>query len=827
MEDRSPFSNLRTNFQKIEEYQMTMARNNLLLAAFIVITLVMPVVAGSSLSTPRLISPVHESSSAGKPLATIETMASVVDPWGGVYNIIATLQNASLYGYTHVQAIENIVKNQMQNDDGYVSMAALVAEGMVPFPNGVVGAPMVTLEIQVNPVLVVPLNRSLVAFADLSESEAIAIAEEVVSAYESALSISLERFMIVEMSQSTTFHYGIGSISCHGTGYMLTYVAVLTAAQGTTAMTSLKARLAALGGFMSLVGATDWPGILTTAAEVYIPYYYVPFYDESPYAVVEMLISHDPYIRADVSETDLAGVVLSTVAAEAAFMEPGYVQSGTGAENYSLKNHVAYSGDIVNKMAEDSSGDSISLVGGFAPGSLEISGIPSEWLSIDDQFKVPTEIDIGPITIPENSTVSDIIKTYLSYMPRMLALEVNDMISGLPSDFLDDYIDDLWGGGLWPDIRAAVLAFNYSSIETPVIEMNYDVLALVMKSAGMTPDQLISRIDDSLAATNPVAALVKAFVSYFDSYHLLDILEPDYYASPTALEGYLNTLGEGVQTFLKDFAGIDLPNELKTKEAIATFVEEHWDILLQALWDGMADGDLLTIKNAVHAILNAENFQSHITPYLMADLGSSLLAGVGFEFAINMNESMSAFLPLNVADVTLTFESDPESLVFTGPYLAVVKGAETRTVTAGSNVTYTITVHNYGTSTAYDVKVLDGMNAGLDGARPFYWTRSSLAAGATWTINYQVRAATAGLYMDMPAICVYFNATLGSFDPANATLWTGSARYTLSAPGYQINVQGAGGWLPTSLFGIPTLYVVAGVGGVAVLGVVLLVIRRR
>jgi len=256
-------------------------------------------------------------------------------------------------------------------------------------------------------------------------------------------------------------------------------------------------------------------------------------------------------------------------------------------------------------------------------------------------------------------------------------------------------------------------------------------------------------------------------------------------------------------------------------------VEEHWDIMLQALWDAMAGGNLPTIKTAVHAILNAQNFQSHITPYLMADLGSSLLGGMGFEFAINMDESMTAFLALNAADLLLTFDSDPASLVVTGPYLAVVKGAETRTVTAGNNVTYTITVHNYGTSTAYDVKVLDGMSAGLDGARPFYWTRSSLAAGATWIINYQVRAATAGLYMDMPAICVYFNGTLASFNPANASLWTGTARYTLSAPGYQINVQGAGGWLPTTLFGIPTLYVVAGVGGVAVIGVALLVIRRR
>jgi len=246
-------------------------------------------------------------------------------------------------------------------------------------------------------------------------------------------------------------------------------------------------------------------------------------------------------------------------------MEPGYVQSVAGPENYSLKSHAAFTGNIVNKMAEDPSGNSVSLIGGFAPGALNINGIPTEWLSIDDEFKVPSEIDLGIITIPANSTVSDIIKTYLSYMPKTYALMADSLLSGMPNDFLDTYIDTIWGGAPMLDIRAAVLAANYSSIETPVIEMNFDVLSLVMKNAGMTPDTLISNIDDSLAATNPVAALVKAFVGYFDSYHLLDILDPTYYASPTALGNYLNTFGQGLQTFLKDFVGIDLPNELKTK----------------------------------------------------------------------------------------------------------------------------------------------------------------------------------------------------------------------------------------------------------------------
>jgi hypothetical protein len=147
-------------------------------------------------------------------------------------------------------------------------------------------------------------------------------------------------------------------------------------------------------------------------------------------------------------------------------------------------------------------------------------------------------------------------------------------------------------------------------------------------------------------------------------------------------------------------------------------------------------------------------------------------------------------------------------------------------VSVGGLVEYTINVHNYGDATAHDVKVLDGMSAGLDGARDFYWTRATLAAGESWNITYSVTANDAGLYMDMPAWCVYFNTSLSTFDDATAEYWDGASFYTYSAPGYMILIEG-GAWIPSEIFGIPTLYVAAGVGGVAVLGVALLMIRRR
>jgi hypothetical protein len=82
--------------------------------------------------------------------------------------------------------------------------------------------------------------------------------------------------------------------------------------------------------------------------------------------------------------------------------------------------------------------------------------------------------------------------------------------------------------------------------------------------------------------------------------------------------------------------------------------------------------------------------------------------------------------------------------------------------------------------------------------------------------------------MDYPAVCVYFNTTLSTFDPNTAEAWRGTARYTWSAPGYQIQVLGGGAnWWEGEILGIPTLYVAAGVGGVAVIGVAILLVRRR
>ncbi|MBS3795929.1 MAG: hypothetical protein KGY80_13580 [Candidatus Thorarchaeota archaeon] len=817
-------------------------REHLLLAAFLVMTLVTPILAGSSDSMPTLVEQQAESmtmdSDAG--LATIEAMVSKVDQWGGVQNILASLQNATHYGYSHVDTLESVATNQMENDDGYVALSTLNLNGLTPFPNGAIGGPTAVLQLSVKPIFEVPTNLSEASFTELSESEAIALADEFVSEYESVFGIDFEQFMLVgtEIDEAAVYDW---TVEDNATEYKITYVSLMNATMGNSTMASMLERSSQLGGFMDLAGADNWPTLSSVVTEVFAPVHFLSGGSIPSFNVLNMMDHYSrPYYRADSSHSDLVETVQSAIMNQISFEEPGYVDATAGNETYSLADHVGFTGTIENKMKQDDSAYSTSVVGGAAPASLSINGVPDSWLTIDDQFKLPEDYDFDGITIPENSTISEAVKQVLTHMPRQIALEVNDGLGSIDPTMFDSYIDLLWDSTTpLPDFKQTLLNTNFSSEigETPLKDINIDMLASIMELGGMTPEALVDRIDQSLLDENPVAAILEAFLEYFDSYNLLDFLDNDVYGEPDVLVNHLNATIDGINNFLQDFGGIDTPSEFRSKEAIAEFVEDHWDLVLQSLWNAMADDDVTAIKEAVHNILEPENLQEEITPYLMADLGNSLMTGFGFSFSVNLNESamFPELLEFETNDVELTFDADPDDISFDGPYLVVTKGTADRTVTVNTTVDFNITVHNYGSATAYRVRVLDGMSSGLDGDREFYWGKDELAPGNTWTITYNVTVNDVGLYADMPAVCFYFNTTLDTFDPNDAENWNGASYYTMSATGYQILVEepeGGGGWwggglLEGEIFGIPTLYVAAGVGGVAIIGVAILLVRRR
>ncbi len=813
-------------------------RNYLLLTTMLVVTLVMPAVVVNNRTSMPYTTPlsIAQPASTTYALGTLEYMMNNVDAWGGVNDVILSMQNATHYPNAHVQLVEDVMANQMATEDGYVKSSVLSVNGMVAFPNGIMGGPMITLVLKVVPVLIVPENRADTHFATLTIENAIDLAEEVVDVYESELAITMSRLTINEMNVSYEFSYNVvPPVDCHGIGYQLTYVTLLTASQGGMVIPTFLGRLALMGGFMSMAGAPGWIPLQTAAAEAIMAAIWLPHYQEPDPAVMELLGHTDGvYMRAHSSHNDIYNRVNTLLIGAASLQEPGYVEASAGYETYSLKQHVGYTSNIKNKMAEDSSAYSISMVVGTAPAAaLELEGWPADLVSINDQFKIPVNITIpGGIVIPANSTVSDIIRTYLSYMPIDFAYMVNEQLGMIDPTAGDYIIDSLWGGTYpLPDFRDMLRSLNFSTMpQTAVKSINFDLLSQIMARAGMNPNALMSRLDTTLATTNPLMAIADAFVKYFDSYHLLDLLANETYGDPVALEAYLNTFIAGFEQFLKDFAGADFAEQFQTKEGIAEFVEEHWDIVLQALWTAMANGNLTAIKEAIHEILDPTNIQTHVTPYLMADLGASLVGGIGLFGGINLDKNTVSFPDLeniNVEDLVLKFDADPEGLEIAGPYLIVTKHVTSRAVDIGTNVRFNITVHNYGNATAYDIKVLDSATAGFDGEREFYWTRDSLAPGDSWLISFTVEANQTGLYMDMPVICVYFNASLSGFDPNDSMAWGGTARYTWSAIGYQIQVVASGGWWEGTILGIPTLVVVGAIGGAAIVGVMILLVRRR
>ncbi len=805
-------------------------RNSLLLPSLLIMTLVISAIAGNRVSTPEMMSTPRSAqpSSETHMMGTFEIILEDVDAWGGVTDIVLSMQNATHYSNPHVQLVEDIMADQMAHDAGYVTSVNLNVDGMVAFPNGIMGGPMVTLTLRVEPVLIVPSDRSGAYFENVTPEMAIQLAEEVVSAYETELGINLERLSLM----MTSTYYYVDLTECVGNTYTLVYVSLLTASQANVVIPRFLDKLALMGGFMSLVEASGWQPLQAAALESIMAAKWLPYYDDVGSAVLSLFtFTDEPYIRPHPTHSDLYTRVNTLLIGVAALQEPGYVEASAGDESYSLKQHVGYVGNIKNKMAEDSSAASLSAIIAAAPAAgLEVDGWPSNLLNVNDQFKIPEDIELpGGMVIPANTTVSEVIRTFLSYLPIEFAYMVNEQLGLMDPTFFDDIVEYLWGGTtMLPDFKDMILSLNFSNApQMPIKEMNFDLLRLIMERAGMNPNALISRLNPSLAATNPLMAIVDAFVRYFDSYHILDLLANEIYGDPVALENYFNTFIAGIEQFLKDFAGADFAEQFQTKEGLAEFIEEHWDIVLQALWDAMAADDLAAIKDAIHAMLNATNLQKHITPYLMADLGISLVAGIGYFIGVNLDSS--TFIPnaINVADLVLKFDADPEELNIHGPYLIVTKYVEDRTVNVGENVQFNITVHNYGDATAYDIKVLDSANAGFDGERPFYWTRDTLAPGATWEISFNVVASEAGLYMDMPVLCVYFNVSLSLFDPEDPCAWQGTARYTTSAFGYQIQVVGAGNWWEGTVLGIPTLVVVGAAAGAAIVGVAILLVRRR
>jgi len=772
-------------------------------------------------------------------IGAIEGIVTQIDPEGSVRNAIGSFQNASYYGISYTAAYQAAAEGQMATDTGYVAACQLEIAGRAVYPTGRVGDAFATLTIQVNPIIVLPASPEAWLLSEPTLEEAQVLADEFVSLYETDLSIEFERLVSIKQLVSVYFNSTFSS----GDSYSIQYVSFPATSDADTAMSAIRTRLSGLGGFMDLLGGTGWPVERTSFAETI-------FFDhkseESGFSYMGLNPVYmyptvfTPYVRADTSHPEYVEDVYTGILGIAGFDTPDYVTDGVGNETYSLKQHIGYTGDIESKMFQDLTINSISSIIAVTPTLLEINGVATDWDFVSKDFAFNSSSPIILPTggsVPGDATADEIIEAMMVSYPMSFATSLNMSISQMYPDMFDYIIDSLWSSsGPFPDFRQEILDMDWSMVFTgqPYEEINQDALRMIMEQAGITPDSLLTQVNETLLEENPMQALVEAFIQTIDNYHLLDILENTTYSNPYALQGFLNDYIDDINTLITNFTGVNLPSSYSTKEAFAALIEDHFGLVLQGLWDAMADftGDTTNIKTAVQAMIDPNHLSEETVPYFMANMYASVVSeydyGMYINFALPDMESVDPWDPpllwLSTDDVVLTFDLDISSLEFEGPHCTIRKSVP-QSMTVGNNFTVTITVENLGDATAYDLKILDGVTTGFNTDKQYYWNRPALAAGDTWEVTCIYSPESMGTFVEVPAILCYFNATLDSFNPGDMENWDGAAMYTTSAifSDRRVDVQQ---WWEGSILGIPTIIIIVGSAGVIIIAVVLIVKKR-
>ncbi len=828
-----------------------MIKNRILFVSFFAFMLMIPL-ASMTATAPSvdLIAPIESRSAPAQDsdfnrIGAIEGIVTQIDPEGGVRNAIGTFQNASYYGITYTAPYQVVVESQMATKRGYVSTCQLEVAGRSVYPNGRVGDTTAMLTVTINPIIVLPANPADLHLSTPTLEEAQDLAAEIVAVYEANLLIEFDRLTTIRNSIYINYNYvGLYSISEPTNTYTIQFVSIPDVSDGDAAMSAMRTRLNGLGGFMDLLEGTQWPMERTAFAEVL-------FFDHNseeswfspPSGYLNPIYMYTgmsfPYVRADVLHTAYVEDVYVGVAATACFDTPNHINDGAGTETYSLKQHVGYVGDIESKMFQDSTISSISAIVAVAPTELQINGVSTDWDYIGKDFTFNSTSDIllpTGGTVSGNATADEIIQVIIASFTYSFAYTMNQSISYLDPSMFDSIIDSMWDSlGPFPDMREYILEMDWSMVFTgvPVAEINQDALRMIMEQAGITPDTLLDQVNETLMEENPMQALVEAFIKCFDNYHLLDILRNTTYSNPYTLEGFLNEYITNIDTFIANFTGVNLPSSYATKEAFAALIEDHFGLVLQGLWNAMADfsGDTTNIKTAVQAMIDPEHLSKEIVPYFMVDLYASAVSEYDYGMYVNFEMpnmgSMDPYDPpvlwLTTEDIVLTFDLDISSIDFDGPHCTIRKTVPQR-MTLGNNYTVTIIVENIGDATAYDLKILDGITAGFNTDKQYYWNRATLPAGETWEVTCIYSPQVLGTYVQVPAILCYFNATLVSFEPGDMENWNGAAMYTISAVVSDQRVEVAE-WWEGDILGIPTVLIIA--GGIGIAAIVLVVIVKK
>ncbi len=810
----------------------------------------MPAVVKTS---PIVTTPSEHSLSQGYDLqrvGTLEAIVTQIDPSGTVRNLVTTFQNASYYGTSYVQPYQDIVEHQTLNSKGFVSEAQLEIANRIVYPNGRYGGPGMSLTLLINPIIVIPAISSNTYLVEPEISDVISLGDEMVAQYEDDLGVEFQRFSTTRQMLYVYTSYGGGYFSTNTWQYQVEYVSMVGKGEIDMPMNTLRDRLAGLGGFMGLLNASGWPLNRTTLAEsmVFDHHSYSNYYSYmmNPYAMIAGLSR--AYVRSDISHAQYSENIYTAVIGMAGFDAVEFISDAAGNETYSLKQHIGYTGNIQSKMYQDMTINSLSAVIAATPSVLGGVGFPDEWDFVGKDFTFNTT---GPMMyLPNNEYVygTDPIEKYfealINWYPRSFGMSLYSSISYIDPTSFDSLIDNFWGGTgpiyQSPDIRDALLQANYSYTfaNSPLVELNQDLLRNMLENVNITAQTLINNLNDTLFEKNPTEAIFEAFLTIFDNYHLLDIFRNTSYVNPVAFEQALDDFFQNINQFLSNFTGIDLPSSYRTKDAFTALIEDHFGLMLQAVWDAMSNyvGSTSQIKTAVQAVLQPDHLIDETVPYFWTDIYSSIVEeydyGMWLNFELPVYTGMyepynPPLLWLNTNDIVLEFDLNIESISYEGPHLVVTKAVQTPQMNTGTTTIINITVKNIGDARAYDIKVLDGITAGFETDKRYYWNRATLDPGASWQVTGNITALETGEFVEVPAVVCYFSQPLSTYPTADPLTWSGAAMYTFSTIGRQIVVHDAPTpWWETEFMGIPiTIFIIGGAAGSIL--VIVLVLRLR
>ncbi len=779
---------------------------------------------------------------------TLEMLTMNIGSEGGLSVNVVSVQNAShYYGATcaagnHFKEAQIVTREQIEGNVGYVTELAIEAVSQFTALTGEVLGPALIVDAVVSPIYVIPDDTSDPYVTSLNWTQAFSLAKEVLMA--------LVGSVITWPESSVPIVYTIpqnATVDNEGDIEEITYTLyriidiVFSTIGDYEDVAHLLDILASMGGFMSIVNSTGWPvddsgcGLILKRVD-----------RASPSLMNGIGIYPGPIAVRHEAETapgpdeDCDSMIMGR-----ASLYLDHYHSWEDVSVWSLLDYLDYDGPLMNKMYEDPSACSLSIIGATGPNGMSVQGVPDEWLRLDDMpsypFEIPLEKD-GGVIMPGTEDY-DVLMRLVNQLGSVSS-ETNYTVQGRG---IVKWFNDAWGPSFdwsWGEGQAGSHMIRDILIHPQghLFDIPSPLLSLAI-FGNLDNGDGVYWIDPD-GALGPV--LFDALLRSIDSYGLISLLENGSWGAE--FNASIASKGFGFIDSLFTEYGISLPALTGwNRQEMKKFLSENWDETVQVF-----AGSLISSLSAQSARIDGTWIAKEPDELWLLfnqtisdgfDVRPTLVNGLDDFCAVNLdttyNETAHSYDKASPqlfmsTDIGMSFSLDSEpTLEISLSYLKITKtcslGQVTKQLYPGNTMWYNITVTNMGVETAYDVRIIDGICPGLrsyDASSPVLFKLASLDPGESWSTQYNITPTNPGVYTERRAICIWFNASIDAVAP-DARAWYRDYD-SMSEPGGPIEVLASNpilDWITASTMGVPHfVYLTV---GVVVLVVAAVVVRRR